>query len=179
MIVDVTNNYLQAFNEAQAEILKNFTKHFNLEGYNGTSDVICKINEQFYILFYYTLVANSYYNTEETWGNIVIRYKLKELEAKAACCGINIKKLTSKFNLPTTVSVSELGINFIEVNKTFIVEPSNLFINPYPTRTINILDYMDDTICKYYWIKRKKVKGIIKTQIGNLVTENCIKLIIK
>lgn len=101
------------------------SKHFKVEQYQAIIQLI--------ILIYLEIIRGV--NTD--WEYYVNKYKLDSYKKCLICYQINIDKILSIFQLP---SVGETGINFSQIENSFIVENLQQVVSPITSNFLSILE---------------------------------------
>lgn len=127
---------------------------FNEQSYIGRSKKLYTVNQLHYVILYYLFVYNYSISVSATYKEINEKYKLDYLKEKLSACGINVQKLIDKIKIDIQVENELFGINFIEIEKTLIVEPTELnqFIpEPSSSTKLDIFSVLaTNCTCNFY-----------------------------
>ena len=181
-MIAVVNNYINWFLLNKDEIFNIFQNTFNEEDYNNESNKQYKIYQYIFVNLITSFVYNDFINSKLLWKDIIKKYNLLELKNKLICCGIDLQKIFDIYNLDkiesSTDNEIEYGINFIDVEQCFIVEPNEhcgvLNENIYPTNTMSLYNktLLDLLNCKCEIIQYNNINNKI-LDINLLLIDNC------
>lgn len=161
MILPNNNNtsYLEnAINNSflyyKKEIIALFTKSWKEEDLNETSENQFKGSQfilaiQLIVLVYQDIIRG----VQTDWDYFVSKYELEKYSKCLKCDGINLDKILEIFGLP---NIGEKGINFQQIENTFIIEFQNSVNTLSSVNVIDILNepesckiFLDNETCLY------------------------------
>lgn len=142
---DLENNINNTFKLYKKSIVNNFLSEINDEQLKGESTIQYNNFDIYLAIYIVTLVFLEVkkYPTK-TWDYFVSKYNLNKLKECFACKGIKLDDILTQYQLPILTGD---GIDFLEIENTFQVEPINLTPIIPIINKVNLLSLLNNKNC--------------------------------